>query len=248
MDNNNRYVYLNFFCIFDYSLNPLFSMIRTFREWFKTLGIIRISLVCVIVLLSIFADPSLSFFSNPHASIESQLLEKFQQQIPDRFGSILLIVYQLSGVKVTGVLVLAILCFFALKRFWSGLICLVVGNLGILLIVDEILKPWFNRTRPYDKFILVGGPRFPSGHAAGSVVFYFMSCTLLTSHYPRLRRPLFITSSVWVVLIWLSTLYSRAHWPSDIIAGAVVGYVWLSFCLAGLTVWDRYLRPKTKQG
>ena len=216
------------------------------REWFKTLGIIRISLAGVLVLLSIYADTSLSFFSNPNASIESQLLDNFQQQIPSRLGSILLIVYQLSGVKVTGVLVLAILCFFALKRFWSELVCLVVGNLGILLIVDEILKPWFNRRRPYDKFILVGGPSFPSGHAAGSVVFYFMSCSLLAAHYPRLRRPLFTISSFWVVLIWLSTLYSRAHWPSDIIAGAVVGYVWLSFCLAGLTVWDRYLRQKIK--
>ena len=221
-------------------------MIPTIREWFKTLGIIRISFVGVLVILSICADPSFSFFSNPHSSIESKLLENFQQQIPARFGSILLIVYQLSGVKVTGVLVLAILCFFALKRFWSDLICLVVGNSGILLIVDEILKPWFNRTRPYDKLILVGGPSFPSGHAAGSVVFYFMSCILLAAHYPRLRRPLFTISSLWVVLIWLSTLYTRAHWPSDIIAGAVVGYVWLSFCLAGLTVWQRYHRQKIK--
>ena len=222
-------------------------MIRTVCEWFKILGIFRISLVGLLVLLSICADTSFSFFSNPHASIESKLLEDFQQQIPASIGSILLTVYQLSGVEVTGFIVLAVLCFFALKRFWSEVICLGVGNLGILVIVDGILKPWFNRTRPYDKLLRVQGPSFPSGHAAGSVVFYFMSCTLLAAHYPRLRRPLFTISSFWVVLVWLSTLYSRAHWPSDIIAGALVGYVWLSFCLAGLTVWERYHKQKIKK-
>ncbi|WP_320676216.1 phosphatase PAP2 family protein [Prochlorococcus sp. MIT 1300] len=127
-----------------------------------------------------------------------------------------------------------------MKRFWRDLICLMLGTAGILVIIDGILKPWFDRDRPDEKLLALGGPSFPSGHAAGSVVFYFMSCTLLAGHYPQLRRPLFMISSLWVALVWLSTIYVRAHWPSDILAGAVVGYLWLSFCLAGFYVWERY--------
>ena len=67
-----------------------------------------------------------------------------------------------------------------------------------------------------------------------------MTCTLLSAHYPRLRKPLFLVSSLWVALVWLSTLYVRAHWLTDIAAGAALGYLWLSFCLAGLQVWDRH--------
>ncbi len=219
-------------------------MIRAVREWFKALGRVRLAFAVSLILLSIAADPS--FFSNPTDSFDSQLLDNLQQQIPANFGSLLLIIYQLSGVQVTGVLVLAVLCFMALKRLWPELICLVIGSAGILVIVDGILKPLFDRHRPHGKLLPLGGPSFPSGHAAGSVVFYFMSCTLLAAHYPQLRRPLFVISSLWVALVWISTLYCRAHWPSDILAGAAVGYAWLSFCLAGFTVWERNKKVKSK--
>ena len=213
-------------------------MIRIFRYWLYVLGASRLAFTGALILLSVLAGPS--FFSNSSDSLDSHLLDGLQQQIPLGLGSLLLIIYQLSGVHVTAVLVLVVMCFFALKRFWAELICLAVGTSGILVIVDGILKPWFDRHRPDEKLLALGGPSFPSGHAAGSVVFYFMSCTLLASHYPRLRRPLFAISSIWIALVWLSTLYCRAHWPSDILAGSAVGYVWLSFCMAGFTVWERY--------
>ena len=149
----------------------------------------------------------------------------------------------MSGVHLTAVLVLAVLIFLALKRFWAELICLVGGTGGILLIVGW-LKQLFYRRRPSGRLLDdIIGRSFPSGHAAGSVVFYFLTCCLLSAHYPRLRRPLFLFSSAWVGLVWLSTLYCRAHWLSDIAAGAAVGFVWLSFCLAGFTVWEQRCRP-----
>ncbi len=219
-------------------------MTRVVREWFQALGLPRLAFAAALLLLSFLASPS--FFNNLGNSLDSQLLDSLHKQIPAGLGSVLLIVYQLSGMHVTAVLVLAVLCFLALKRFWPDLICIAIGTAGILVIVDGILKPWFDRHRPDGKLLALGGPSFPSGHAAGSVVFYFMSCILLAAHYPRLRQPLYVISSLWVALVWLSTLYVRAHWPSDILAGATVGYLWLSFCLAGLTVWERHHRKKIK--
>ena len=206
-------------------------------EWFKVLGLPRITFVVFLLLLVGCVAPSLVI--NSANSLDHQLLDLFRQHIPAGLGTFLLVIYKLSGVHVTGVLVLAVLFFFALKRFWKDLICLVFGTGGILVIVDQILKPWFDRPRPSESLLALAGRSFPSGHAAGSVVFYFMSCTMLAAHYPRLRLPLFMLSSLWVALVWSSTLYSRAHWPSDILAGAAVGYIWLSFCLAGFTVWER---------
>ena len=211
---------------------------RFVREWFLTLGLPRSTLAVALLLLSVSAGPS--FFQNHIYSIDIALLDSLHQQIPAYLGSVLLIVYKLSGVHVTAFLVLAVLCFLALKRFWPELICVIVGTAGILVIVDGILKPWFDRDRPDGKLLALGGPSFPSGHAAGSVVFYFMSCTLLAAHYPRLRRPMFVISSLWIALVWLSTLYCRAHWPTDILAGSAVGYLWLSFCMSGFTVWKKH--------
>ncbi len=214
-------------------------MTRAARQWLLALGIPRITFAVALLILSVCFGPNL--FSNPSSiSLDSQILDGLHQLIPAGLGSVLLIIYQLSGVHVTAVLVFAMLCFLALKRFWPELICLVFGTAGILAIVDGILKPWFDRPRPDGKLLALGGPSFPSGHAAGSVVFYFMSCTLLAAHYPKIRRLLFVVSSLWVALVWLSTLYCRAHWPSDIVAGSSVGYLWLSFCMAGFNVWENH--------
>lgn len=207
------------------------------REWLNALGRRRLLLTLAIAVVLLVVSPTLK--ANAPDSFDHVLLDGLHHRIPAWLGQLLLVVYQASGIHVTAVLVLAVLGFLAFKRFWPDLVCVVAGTGGILVIVDRLLKPWFDRPRPDASLLELSGRSFPSGHAAGSVVFYFMSCTLLAAHYPRLRRPLFVLSSLWVALVWLSTLYCRAHWPSDILAGAAVGYVWLSFCLAGFTVWER---------
>ena len=208
------------------------------REWLNALGRRRLLLTLAIAVVFLVVSPTLK--ANAPGSFDRVLLDGLHRRIPAWLGQLLLVVYQASGIHVTAVLVLAVLGFLAFKRFWPDLVCVVAGTGGILVIVDRLLKPWFDRPRPDASLLELSGRSFPSGHAAGSVVFYFMSCTLLAAHYPRLRRPLFLLSSLWVALVWLSTLYCRAHWPTDILAGAAVGYVWLSFCLAGFTVWERH--------
>ena len=187
--------------------------------------------------------------ANPEPVAELVILDQVHRLIPPQLGELLVRVYQLSGVHVSAILVLAMLIFLGLRRYWAELVCLVIGTGGILLIVDRWLKPLFDRRRPSDRLLEdISGRSFPSGHAAGSVVFYFLTCCLLSAHYPRLRKPLFALSSCWVGLVWLSTLYCRAHWLTDIAAGAAVGYVWLSFCLAGFTVWERHSRSSLSSG
>jgi undecaprenyl-diphosphatase len=152
----------------------------------------------------------------------------------------LLQVYRLSGVGFTAVLVVVALVFLLLKRWWNDLKLLVLSTGGILVIIDLWLKPLFDRARPHAKLLAVDGRSFPSGHAAGSIAFYFAMVAILSLHYPHLRRPLVVGASVWVALIWLSTLMARAHWPSDLLAGGVVGLAWLTICMA---FWRPGVRP-----
>ena len=209
------------------------------REWLAALGRGRLLFALTTAIALTLLGPQLAATRKP--PFDMAVLNAVHTFIPDVIGKGLLRVYQLSGVHGSAVLVLALLIFLALRRWWADLTCLALGTGGILVIVDRGLKPLFERRRPMDRLLEdITGRSFPSGHAAGSVVFYFMASTLLAAHYPRLRRPLFVASSLWVGLVWLSTLYVRAHWLSDIAAGAALGYVWLSFCLAGLTVWERH--------
>ena len=209
-------------------------------EWVKALGFPRLIFIFALLVVLFWVGPNLDIPNSN--SFDYLLLETIRPWIPDFFGPPLAFIYQLSGTQFTSILGISLFFYFIFRRFWAEFICLFFGTGGILGIIDRILKPWFNRSRPDDSSLVLSGASFPSGHAAGSTVFYFMSCILLVTHYPRLRLPLFIFSSLWVSLIWLSTIYCRAHWPSDVLAGASVGYVWLSMCLAGIKVWEKHKR------
>ena len=165
-------------------------------------------------------------------TLDRSLLDGLHDWLPGGLQTALLKVYQLSGVGFTGLLVAISLAYLALKRWWRDLGLLVLSTGGILVIVDRILKPLFDRSRPPEKLLVVDGHSFPSGHAAGSVAFYFAMVAILAAHYPHLRRPLVVTASAWITLVWVSTLVARAHWPSDLLAGGAVGTAWLTVCLA----------------
>jgi undecaprenyl-diphosphatase len=219
---------------------PSLALIRgLLRQWLAALGPWRLGFALATAGGLALFGPQLAATRRP--PFDMAVLERVHQLIPPWLGAPVLRIYELSGVHFTAVLVLAVLIFLGIKRFWADLLCLAAGTGGILLIVDRGLKPLFDRRRPSGRLLEhISGRSFPSGHAAGSVVFYFLTCYLLAAHYPGLRRPLFLLSGFWVGLVWLSTLYVRAHWLTDIAAGAALGYVWLSFCLAGLTVWERH--------
>jgi len=221
------------------SRSPAAMALSLIRQWLRAMGWPRLLFAALASSAIAGFGPGLAAVRQP--PFDEAVLTWIHGVIPPAFGRVLLLVYQASGVHVTAVLVLAVLLVMLLRRLWAELICLMIGTGGILLIVDRWLKPLFDRRRPSDRLLEdISGRSFPSGHAAGSVVFYFLTCCLLSAHYPRLRRPLFLLSACWVSLVWLSTLYCRAHWLSDLAAGAALGFVWLSACLAGFAVWESH--------
>ena len=199
-------------------------------------------LAVVALCIALVATLALLLKGEAAQALDRSLLDGLHDWLPRGLQNALLKVYQLSGVGFTGLLVAVSLAYLALKRWWRDLGLLVVSTGGILAIVDLVLKPLFDRSRPPEKLLVVEGHSFPSGHAAGSVAFYFAMVAILAAHYPQLRRPLVVAASVWIALVWFSTLVARAHWPSDLLAGGAVGTAWLTLCLA---LWRSRRNPQS---
>lgn len=99
----------------------------------------------------------------------------------------------------------------------------IVASLGTTYLVQRLVKPIFRRKRPWmDRDVLVVGLRttdasFPSGHSASS----FAAATALASFYPT-TAPLVYTLATGVAM---SRVHLGHHFPSDVVAGSVIGAV-----------------------
>jgi undecaprenyl-diphosphatase len=101
-------------------------------------------------------------------------------------------------------------------------VTLATGLILNLALVIAILKPLFDRVRPFvlnpDVTLLITPPAdggFPSGHTAAS----FAAATVLYHFNKRWG----IAAYVFAALMGFSRLYLYVHFPTDIIAGAIAG-------------------------
>ncbi len=108
-----------------------------------------------------------------------------------------------------------------------------------VIICNLILKNMVDRIRPFELAgiteLLVKLPwdaSFPSGHSSAG----FASATVLLLNKHRLRWPALILAA----LIALSRLYLYVHFPTDVLAGVLIGI--LCGFLAAVT-WRKLLRP-----
>jgi len=109
----------------------------------------------------------------------------------------------------------------ALKAFLIAVVCLVLTD----AVAAQIIKPVVGRTRPSHELadmvrLLVGkGGKysFPSNHAANSMAFAIVTGFF----YPQMRRWLFIIP----ILVGFSRVYVGVHFPGDVMAGALFGYL-----------------------
>lgn len=104
---------------------------------------------------------------------------------------------------------------------------LAVVQLGSYLL-NPSLKAMFGRPRPelFERRGWYGWSSYPSGHAIASISV-LITLAIILHRVKGWTWPYYV-----FIPIMLASLYSRiylaVHWPTDVIAGIVVGVVWLA--------------------
>ncbi len=214
-------------------------------SFIQLVGKVRLIICIIIIVALIMIGPQVRGMNE--VPLDIQFLNWLHKVIPVSIGLILRGIYIGTGAHVTAFIVLGSLGYLIWKHYWEEAKYLAFASLGILLLIDQVLKPIFGRIRPgsfsesFASLVSVNGKSFPSGHSAGSVVFYFYIAFLLATHFPHFKNYIYFAAMIWVGLIGVSSAYCRVHWATDIIAGYGVGFVWLSVALSLLKRAD----PKT---
>lgn len=132
------------------------------------------------------------------------------------------------------------------KAGFSALCAMLIG----LVVVNFTIKPLVSRPRPwlvmenFANLVPEKDPNsFPSGHTNSAFAFALAVCVAAPKRWMK------ITAVCMAAVMGLSRLYVGVHFPSDVLAGAVIG----SLCgLAGAwvvkTVWERVQnRPRASE-
>lgn len=108
----------------------------------------------------------------------------------------------------------------------------ITGTIGFCLVF--ILKNIFHRNRPLSPVIEpLNDYSFPSGHTTSGFIFYGLLIYLVwQSKLSKVFK--FILSLLLLLiafLIGLSRIYLGVHYPSDVLGGFCLGFIWLTTAL-----------------
>lgn len=155
------------------------------------------------------------------------------------------VISELGNTEFVTVFALLILVLLLVTKHW-----LLATGWGITVLGSSFLiglsKEEFQRARPAHEhgFALETTWSFPSGHAAGSMVFYGMLAYVLMVRLPaHWHRPVLLAAGSMVLLIGASRVVLQVHYLSDVFAGFSLGLAWLALCI-GATEFLRTARQR----
>ena len=154
-------------------------------------------------------------------------------------------VTSLGGVTLIALATLMAAAALLYRRHWRRALVLIVVVV-LANASDDGLKAFYSRARPdYAVAGLYLSPHsFPSGHSTASAALWLTLGTIAASFEPRTDAKVFwfAMAIATFLAVGFSRVYLGAHWPTDVLAGWILGAIW---ALVGWAVW-RGLPPKQR--
>jgi undecaprenyl-diphosphatase len=149
----------------------------------------------------------------------------------------------LGSTSVLAIVVATVVGYLAVSRL-RQMAVMVLASVLLGLALSNSLKWGFARPRP--EFILrdiaVYTTSFPSGHTTLSAVVYLTLGGLLCRIQASTAVKTYILSvaAFLTISVGMSRVYLGVHWPTDVIAGWLIGGAWAFVCASVMT----WLQPR----
>ena len=155
----------------------------------------------------------------------------------------------LGGTTLLALAVLSVAGFLLLQARWR--LALVIATTSITgELLNIALKHVFNRPRPDVMFHLreVSTASFPSGHAMESAIVYLTLGAMLMRVAERRATKLYClgVAMLLTALAGISRVYLGVHYPTDVVGGWIVGFVWASLCWEGAQYFEVHPPAETE--
>jgi len=211
---------------------------------------IIIGVVICLVTLFLFLKIADGVFEKEILKFDRVGLEFFLNLRSPNLSKIMIDITNLGSGTILFLISAVIIGFVYFKRKRDAYIFTAILYSGA--IVNYLLKFLFHRSRPdLSPVIIENTYSFPSGHAMNSFVFYFAITYFIfrTTSNTKLTILAALISATLIALIGISRVYLGVHYPSDVLAGYIAGFFWLTSAIVfdKAVIFERlYTRAKVK--
>lgn len=128
-------------------------------------------------------------------------------------------------IMVTGIAGIVLFFSARYKAYAAGIVTTVIGASG----TSYGMKIFIERARPSGLIpsIIETSFSFPSGHATLALALYGFLTYFFCKRYPKNAKTIVAISAPIILAIGFSRLYLGVHFPSDVLAGYLLGGLWL---------------------
>lgn len=192
----------------------------------KTLARLGLAFVFYLLPLLVFARLAVEAVEKSPPALDISILQWLHQFSNPALTQVNLFITNAgSPVVIVAITIIMALVLYRFGRQPAALVMVLgVGGAAIVTLVSKIA---FQRARPHlwTPVITESSFAFPSGHAMISSAFAFTVIYLLW--HTRWRWLAIFLGLLTTVVIGLTRLYLGVHFPTDVIAGWVVGFIWV---------------------
>ena len=196
--------------------------------------------IAILLLLVVFMKLASEVFAGETQSFDKQILLALRDpgDLSDPIGprwmlSAALDITSLGSATVLGLTVFAVAGFLLLQGLWRRALFVTAASLGGWFL-NSALKQLFQRPRPdiVPHLREAMSLSFPSGHALTSAAVY-LTLGALSMHIAQRRLTkayCMAMAMLATALVGTSRVYLGVHYPTDVLAGWLLGLSWALLC------------------